>query len=64
MTNPKAGPNLLSPEEISKLLALTKQADTVELKLTVPDSGPGYRSTVATLEMDRGHQVQGSIRRG
>ena len=52
MTNPKVGPNPLSAEEISKLLALTKQADTVELKLTVPDSGSGYRSTVAALEMD------------
>jgi hypothetical protein len=52
MTNPTAGPTLLSAEEISKLLALTKQADTVELKLTVPDSGSGYRSTAAALEMD------------
>jgi len=42
----------LSPEEISKFLALNKQADTVELKLTVPDTGSGYRTTLAALEMD------------
>jgi len=52
MTSTNAGSNLLSAGEISKLLALTKQADTVELKLTVPDSGSGYRSAVAALEMD------------
>jgi hypothetical protein len=52
MTSTNAGPNLLSTEEISKLLALTKQADTVELKLTVPDSGSGYRSTLGSLEID------------
>ena len=46
------GPAPLSAEETSKLLALTKEADTVELKLTVPDAGSGYRSTVAALEMD------------
>jgi hypothetical protein len=52
MASTNAGPTPLSAEEISKLLALTKQADTVELKLTVPDSGSGYRSTAAALEMD------------
>jgi hypothetical protein len=31
---------------------LTKHADTVELKLTVPESGSGFRSTIAALEMD------------
>jgi len=51
-TDAKADPAPLSAEEISKLLALTKEADTVELKLTVPESGSGYRSTVAALEMD------------
>ena len=40
MTAEPAGsqPTPLSPEETSKLLALTKQADTVELKLTVPET--------------------------
>jgi hypothetical protein len=52
MASTKAGPDALSAEEISKLLALVKQADTVELKLTVPESSSGYRSTVAALEMD------------
>ena len=52
MTSTKTGPAPLSAEELSKLLALTKQADTVELKLTVPDSGSGFRSTVAALEID------------
>ena len=46
------GPQPLSAEETSRLLALTRKADTVELKLTVPESGSGYRSTVAALEMD------------
>jgi hypothetical protein len=46
------GPAPLSAEEISKLLALTKEADSVELKLTVPETGSGFRSTVAALEMD------------
>jgi hypothetical protein len=46
------GPAPLSAEETSKLLALTRKADTVELKLTVPDSRSGFRSTVAALEMD------------
>jgi hypothetical protein len=52
MATTKTRPKVLSADEMSKLLALTKQADTVELKLTVPDSGQGYRSTVAALEMD------------
>lgn len=46
------GPQPLSAEEISRLLALTREADTVELKLTVPESSSGYRSTMAALEMD------------
>ncbi len=46
------GPAPLSAEELSKLLKLTKQADSVELKLTVPDSGSGYRSTAAALQVD------------
>jgi hypothetical protein len=42
----------LSAEDTAKLLALTKQADTVELKLTVPETRSGFRSTVAALEID------------
>lgn len=52
MATTQTDPTPLSAEEMSKILALTKQADTVELKLTVPDAGSGYRSTVAALEMD------------
>jgi hypothetical protein len=52
MTTTKTGPKPLSPAETAKLLALMKQADSVELKLTVPDSGSGYRSTSAALEID------------
>jgi hypothetical protein len=52
MTSTKTGPAPLTAEETSKLLALTKQADTVELKLTVPETGSGFRSTIVALEMD------------
>ena len=54
MTAEPAGsqPTPLSPEETSKLLALTKGADTVELKLTVPETRSGFRSTAAALEID------------
>ena len=48
----KAEPGPLSAKETSKLLALTKIADTVELKLTVPETRSGFRSTVAALEID------------
>jgi hypothetical protein len=40
----------LSDEELEEVLALTKQADSVELKLTVPEVD--QRSTVAALGMD------------
>ena len=40
----------LSDEELRQLLGLVKGADTVELKLTVPDSD--HRSTVVALGMD------------
>ena len=49
---PTTEPVPLSDAEISKMLALTKQADTVELKLTVPEGRSGFRSTVAALEID------------
>jgi hypothetical protein len=52
MTGTKTGPAPFSGEEISKLLALVKDADTVELKLTVPESESGYRSVITALEMD------------
>jgi len=52
MDHAETGPQPLSAEETARLLALTKQADSVELKLTVPDSGSGYRSTAAALEID------------
>ncbi len=40
----------LSDEQLGEVLALVKGADSVELKLTVPESG--QRSTAAALEMD------------
>jgi hypothetical protein len=43
-------PRRLSDAELQQLLALTKDADSVELKLTVPDSE--RRSTVTALDMD------------
>ena len=46
---PKTSPTL-SDEDRGELLALTKGADSVELKLTVPDSD--LRSTVVALGMD------------
>jgi hypothetical protein len=39
-----------SDEELSRLLGLLEGADTVELKLTLPDAG--HRSAVVALEMD------------
>ena len=41
---------VLSAEQLSEVLRLIKGADTVELKLTVPDSD--QRSAVAALGMD------------
>jgi hypothetical protein len=43
-------PRRLSDADLQQLLELTKGADSVELKLTVPDSE--RRSTVASLGMD------------
>jgi hypothetical protein len=40
----------LSTEKLSELIGLIEGADTVELKLTVPDKG--HRSAVGALEMD------------
>ena len=46
MTSPPGFPN----EEVARLLELLKGADSVELKLTVPE--PHQRSTVAALDLD------------
>jgi hypothetical protein len=43
-------PKPLSGEEIGQMLALVKESDSVELKLTVPESR--QRSTVSSLGMD------------
>jgi hypothetical protein len=40
----------LSPEQLTEVLGLIKGADSVELKLSVPDSN--RRSTVASLDLD------------
>jgi hypothetical protein len=48
-TEGMAAPNL-SDEQLAELLELTRSADTVELKLTVPESD--HRSAVAALGMD------------
>ena len=40
----------LSDDDVTSVIALIKDSDTVELKLTVPDSD--HRSTVAALDMD------------
>lgn len=51
-TAAQPGARPLSAEETSELLALTRSADTVELKVTVPESRSGFRSTTAALEID------------
>ena len=38
------------PEQLVEMLALAKQSDSVELKLTVPDSD--QRSAISALDMD------------
>src|SRR4051795_6414971 len=45
-----AQPRTLSGEQLSEMLSLMKQSDSVELKLTVPESH--HRSTVMALGMD------------
>ena len=40
----------LSDEQLAELLALAKESDSVELKLTVPDSD--QRSAITALELD------------
>ena len=50
MSSTTAAPATFSSEELTKLLALIKEADSVELKLTVPESD--QRSAVVTLGLD------------
>jgi len=46
----KAGTGALSPEQLTEVLGLMQGADSVELKLSVPDGD--RRSTVAALDID------------
>jgi hypothetical protein len=50
MTDTASARPRLSTDELAQLLSLLEGADTVELKLTVPDEG--HRSAVDALEMD------------
>lgn len=50
MSSAPTAPPAFSNEELARLLELLKGADSVELKLTVPE--PHQRSTVAALELD------------
>jgi hypothetical protein len=50
MSSAPAAPPAFSNEELARLLEVLKGADSVELKLTVPE--PHQRSTVAALELD------------
>jgi hypothetical protein len=49
-TTAQMRPPTFSGQELSELLALIKECDSVELKLTVPESQ--QRSTVVALGMD------------
>ena len=50
MTTEATGPVRLTDEQVAEVLELTAGADSVELKLTVPE--PSFRSTVRALNMD------------
>jgi len=50
MSSAATAPPGLSNEEVVRLLDLLKGADSVELKLTVPE--PHQRSAVAALDID------------
>ena len=50
MTQTQSPDRRFTEEQLSRLLQLLEGADTVELKLTVPDAG--HRSAVAALDMD------------
>jgi hypothetical protein len=47
---PPVGVGNQSPEQLAELLGLLREADSVELKLTIPDSA--RRSAVAALDLD------------
>ena len=49
-TNVVDGPPRLSDDELARMMALIKDSDSVELKLTVPASA--HRATIATLPLD------------
>ena len=46
----RRGTRALTDAQLTKLLALAKKADSIELKLTVPEQD--HRSTIRALEMD------------
>jgi hypothetical protein len=50
MSSATTAPRPFSDEEVARLMDLLEGADSVELKLTVPE--PHQRSTVAALELD------------
>jgi hypothetical protein len=50
MTSPQISRTPLSDEQLQELIGLLEEADTVELKLSVPDAD--RRSTIAALGMD------------
>src|SRR5215467_14648200 len=50
MSSATTSPSGFSNEEVVRLLDLLKDADSVELKLTVPE--PHHRSTAAALDID------------
>jgi hypothetical protein len=53
MTMDQATRPQLSDEQLAELLGLLAGADSVELKLTVPEeTGSGYRSAIGALEID------------
>jgi hypothetical protein len=52
MTDVARGERRLSDAQLQEIVGLLRDADSAELKLTVPDEGQGYRSTVAALGMD------------
>src|SRR4051794_24244527 len=51
MTDTEQVPSL-SDDQLQELIGLLRGADTAELKLTVPDEGQGWRSTVTALGID------------
>ncbi len=53
MADSKEGASTLSDDQLQEIIGLLREADTAELKLTVPEDGQkGWRSTVTALGMD------------